>query len=105
MIGLAGLLAVPATTAWAEDPVTIPSGQNIVDDANVLGGRTGRSPGSHPEALKDHKYNLYVVTVDKFENPTDPAAWAEDVAQEKSMGRAERLILAIATRPGNTTLY
>ena len=39
VIGLAGLLAVPATSAWAEDPVTIPSGTNIVDNANVLGGR------------------------------------------------------------------
>ena len=39
VLGVAGLLALPAAPALAEDPVSIPSGQNIVDSANVLGGR------------------------------------------------------------------
>lgn len=43
VIGLTGLLAVPAGAAWAEDPVTIPSGTNIVDDANVLGAARRKS--------------------------------------------------------------
>ncbi|MET4539682.1 putative nucleic acid-binding Zn-ribbon protein [Arthrobacter bambusae] len=95
VIGLAGMLAFPATAAWAADPVTIPSGKNIVDDANLLGGRTGEVQEAIQKTLKDHKYNLYVVTVDKFENPTDPAAWANAVAKNRGMGKADA-ILAIA---------
>ena len=38
-LGVAGLLVLPAAPALAEDPVTIPSGQNIVDSGNVLGSR------------------------------------------------------------------
>jgi len=99
VIGLAGLLAVPAGAAWAEDPVTIPSGTNIVDDANVLGSRKGEVQDAVQKLLKDHKYNLYVVTVKSFENPGDPAAWSNAVAQAKGMGKAD-VILAIATDQG-----
>lgn len=99
VIGLAGLLAVPAGAAWAENPVTIPSGTNIVDDANVLGSRKGEVQDAIQKLLKDHKYNLYVVTVKSFENPTDPAAWSNAVAQAKGMGKADA-ILGIATEQG-----
>lgn len=95
VIGLAGLLAVPATAAWAEGPVTIPSGTNIVDNAGVLGGRKAEVQDAIQKLLKDHKYNLYVVTVKKFENPTDPKAWALQVAQTKGMGKAD-VILAMS---------
>jgi len=96
VIGLAGMLALPAGAAWAADPVTIPSGQNIVDDANVLGGRKGEVQEAIQKTLKDHKYNLYVVTVDKFENPTNPADWVETVAKNRGMGKADA-VLAIST--------
>jgi len=99
VIGLAGLLAVPAGAAWAEDPVTIPSGTNIVDNANVLGSRKGEVQDAIQKLLKDHKYNLYVVTVKTFTNPTDPAQWTAKVAQLKSMGRADA-VLAIAVDDG-----
>lgn len=99
VIGLAGLLAVPAGAAWAENPVTIPSGTNIVDDANVLGSRKGEVQDAIQKLLKDHKYNLYVVTVKTFTNPTDPAQWTQKVAELKSMGRADA-VLAIAVDDG-----
>ncbi|MBX7445383.1 MULTISPECIES: TPM domain-containing protein [unclassified Arthrobacter] len=99
VIGLAGLLAVPAGAAWAEDPVTIPSGTNIVDDAGVLGSRKGEVQDAIQKLLKDHKYNLYVVTVKSFENPSDPAQWGQAVAKAKGMGNAD-VILAIATDQG-----
>jgi predicted nucleic acid-binding Zn-ribbon protein len=95
VIGLAGLLAVPATAAWAEDPVTIPSGQNIVDDAKVLGNRQAEVQDAVQKLLKDHKYNLYVVTVKTFENPADPKTWAQEVAKNKGMGKAD-VILAMS---------
>jgi len=99
VIGLAGLLAVPAGAAWAEDPVTIPSGTNIVDNANVLGSRKGEVQDAIQKLLKDHKYNLYVVTVKSFDNPSDPTAWSQVVAKTKGMGKAD-VILAIATDQG-----
>jgi predicted nucleic acid-binding Zn-ribbon protein len=99
VIGLAGLLAVPAGAAWAEDPVSIPSGTNIVDDANVLGSRKGEVQDAIQKLLKDHKYNLYVVTVKSFENPADPAGWSQAVAKAKNMGKADA-ILAIASEQG-----
>ncbi|KQR03570.1 peptidase [Arthrobacter sp. Leaf141] len=99
VIGLAGLLALPAGAAWAEDPVTIPSGTNIVDNAKVLGSREGDVQKAIQDLLKDHKYNLYVVTVDSFENPTNPSEWTQAVATQKGMGRADA-ILAIATVDG-----
>jgi murein DD-endopeptidase MepM/ murein hydrolase activator NlpD len=96
VIGLAGMLALPAAAAWAEDPVSIPSGVNIVDDAKVLGGRQGEVQEAIQKLLKDHKYNLYVVTVNSFENPSNPKAWGEAVASQKGMGRAD-VLLAIST--------
>ncbi|WP_253257126.1 TPM domain-containing protein, partial [Arthrobacter sp. Hiyo1] len=96
VIGLAGLLVLPATAAWAEGPVTIPSGQNIVDNANVLGNRKGEVQDAIQKLLKDHKYNLYVVTVNSFDNPSSPADWATAVATKKGMGKAD-VILAIST--------
>ncbi|WP_159707604.1 TPM domain-containing protein, partial [Arthrobacter sp. 18067] len=95
-IGVAGLLAFPATAAWAVDPVTIPSGQNIVDDANVLGSRKGEVQEAIQKTLKDHKYNLYVVTVDSFTNPSDPKEWTKAVADKRGMGKPDA-ILAIST--------
>lgn len=99
VIGLTGLLAVPAGAAWAEDPVTIPPGTNIVDNAKVLGGRSGEVQEAIQKLLKDHKYNLYVVTVDTFTNPTVPADWAAAVATNKGMGRSDA-VLAIAKDDG-----
>jgi TPM domain len=96
VVGMAGVLALPATAAWAEDPVTIPSGQNIVDNANALGNRKGEVQEAIQKLLKDHKYNLYVVTVPSFTNPSNPKDWGREVAEAKSMGRADAL-LAIAT--------
>jgi hypothetical protein len=96
VIGLTGMLAAPAAAAWADDPVTIPSGQNIVDDANVLGSRKGEVEDSIQKLLKDHKYNLYVVTVKSFENPADGKSWGQAVATKKGMGRAD-VLLAIST--------
>jgi predicted nucleic acid-binding Zn-ribbon protein len=95
VFGLTALLAMPAAAAWAEPPVTIPSGQNVVDSAKVLGPREGEVKAAISKLLKDHKYNLYVVTVNSFEDPSEPRAWAQAVASKKSMGTADA-ILAIS---------
>ncbi|MDI3212513.1 TPM domain-containing protein [Arthrobacter sp. AL12] len=92
VLGVVGLLAFPAAPALAEDPVTIPSGQNIVDSGNVLGNRKGEVQDAIQKLLKDHKYNLYVITAKTFENPTDPKGWAQAVATNKGMGKADVIL-------------
>ncbi len=92
ILGVAGLLAFPAAPALAEDPVAIPSGQNIVDSGNVLGSRKGEVQDAIQKLLKDHKYNLYVVTAKTFENPSDPKGWAQAVATKKGMGKADVIL-------------
>ena len=92
VLGVVGLLALPAAPAFAEPPVTIPSGQNIVDSGNVLGSRTGEVQDAIQTLLKDHKYNLYVITAKTFEDPTDPKSWAQAVAANKGMGKADVIL-------------
>ncbi|MCU1573353.1 MAG: peptidase [Micrococcaceae bacterium] len=93
--GAAALMLLPAAAAQAEPPVTIPSGTNIVDNAKVLGSREGEVKDAIQKLLADHKYNLYVVTVQNFNGMT-PADWGKQVATQKGMGRSD-VLLAIAT--------
>jgi hypothetical protein len=91
------LLLVPATApAWATDPVTIPSGTNIVDPQGALGPRKGEVEKAISDLLSQHRVNLYVVIVDSFTNPSDRTAWAQAVAKNAGMGGSD-VLLAIAT--------
>ncbi|NYE94993.1 putative membrane protein YgcG [Psychromicrobium silvestre] len=109
-VGLSAMLVLPAATATAqaatvpvESPVTIPAGQNIVDDAGVLGSRKSDVQTAITKLLNDKKYNFYVVTVKTFENPTAATDWAVQVAKNKGMGNFD-LVLAIATDQGRFSL-
>ena len=90
VLGVAGLLALPAAPALAEDPVTIPSGQNIVDSANVLGSRKAEVQDAIQKLLKDHKYNLYVITAKTFENPADPEGVGPGRRDQQGHGQGRR---------------
>jgi len=103
VIGLAGLLAVPATAAWAEDPVTLDPASKIVDSAGVLGGKKSDVEAAIKKLGADHATVLHVVTVKKFENPTDREAWTDKVAEKASLG-PNALILAVATDTGQYIL-
>ncbi|AMM33329.1 Peptidase [Sinomonas atrocyanea] len=99
LAGLAAafLLLVPATApAWATNPVTIPSGTNIVDPQGALGSRKGEVQKAISDLLSQHRVNLYVVIVDSFTNPSDRTAWAQAVAKNTGMGGSD-VLLAIAT--------
>ena len=76
MIGLAGMLALPATAAWAESPVALDPVTKIVDNAGVLGGKKADVEAAIKKLGTDHAMTLHVVYVKKFENPTDRVAWA-----------------------------
>ncbi|MBT2596824.1 TPM domain-containing protein [Arthrobacter sp. ISL-72] len=96
MIGLVGLLAAPATAAWAEDPVTLDPASKIVDSAGVLGGKKSDVEAAIKKLGADHATVLHVVTVKKFENPTNREAWTDEVAEKAGLG-PNALIFAVAT--------
>ncbi|MEN2743481.1 TPM domain-containing protein [Sinomonas halotolerans] len=99
LLALAALLIalLPGTApAWATDPVTIPSGTNIVDRVGALGARTGEVEEAIAELRSEHGVNLYIVMVDTFTNPGDRSAWAQRVAADKGMGTQD-VLFAVAT--------
>ncbi|MDI3193129.1 TPM domain-containing protein [Pseudarthrobacter sp. AL07] len=96
VIGLTGLLAVPAGAAWAEDPVTLDPATKIVDSAGVLGSKKADVQEAIKKLGTDHATVLHVVTVKKFENPTDREAWTDEVAKKANLG-PNALIFAVAT--------
>ncbi|WP_163162251.1 TPM domain-containing protein [Arthrobacter sp. Alg241-R88] len=96
VIGLTGLLAVPAAAAWAEDPVTLDPASKIVDSAGVLGSQKGEVQEAIKKLGTDHATVLHVVTVKRFENPADREAWTDAVAEKASLG-PNALIFAVAT--------
>jgi hypothetical protein len=96
VIGLTGLLAVPAGAAWAEPPVTLDPVTKIVDSAGVLGGDKAEVEAAIKKLGTDHATVLHVVTVKKFEDPTDREAWSDQVAEKASLGQ-NALIFAVAT--------
>ena len=61
VIGLTGLLAVPAGAAWAEDPVTLDPVSKVVDKAGVLAGKQVEVQDAIKKLGTDHQMNLYVV--------------------------------------------
>src|SRR5688572_18595923 len=96
VIGLAGLLALPATAAWAEDPVKLDPSSKVVDEAGVLGGKKADVEAAIKKLGMDHAMTLHVVFVKKFENPTDRVEWAADVAEKASLG-SNAMLLTVAT--------
>lgn len=96
VIGLTGLLAVPAAAAWAEPPVTLDPVTKIVDSAGVLGSQKAEVQEAIKKLGADHATVLHVVTVKKFESPTDREAWTDAVAEKANLG-PNALIFAVAT--------
>ena len=85
-----------ATAATAVPPVTIPPGQFVVDDADVLGSDAAEVREAITETRQDSGYTLFVVYVDEFTNPSDPVAWGDEVVERENMGSRE-VLLSIAT--------
>lgn len=96
VIGLTGLLAVPAGAAWAEDPVTLDPASKVVDKAGVLGGKQSEVEDAIKKLGTDHQMNLYVVYVKTFTNPDVPSEWAAEVASTAKLSK-NSMLLAVAT--------
>ncbi|HET9348327.1 MAG TPA: TPM domain-containing protein [Arthrobacter sp.] len=96
VLGVVGLLALPAAPALAEDPVTLDPVTKVVDSAGVLGDRRGEVEQAIKQLGADHAMTYHVVYVDRFENPTDRYEWAKEVADTASLG-ANAMLLTVAT--------
>ncbi|WP_171906472.1 TPM domain-containing protein [Arthrobacter sp. SW1] len=94
--GLTGMLAFPAAAAWAESPVTLDPASKIVDSAGVLGGKKSEVQDAIKKLGSEHSLVLHVVTVKKFENPSNREAWTDEVAEKAGLG-PNALIFAVAT--------
>ncbi|MBT2249897.1 TPM domain-containing protein [Arthrobacter sp. BHU FT2] len=103
VIGLTGLLALPAGAAWAEPPVTLDPVTKIVDDAGVLGGDKGEVEAAIKKLGTDHATVLHFVTVKRFEDPADREAWTDAVAEKAGLG-PNAVIFAVATETRQYTL-
>ncbi|WP_312183201.1 TPM domain-containing protein, partial [Arthrobacter sp.] len=96
VLALSALAVLAPSTAYAEPPVSIPPGQFLMDTNDSLDGSTGEVQQAITDVQRSSGYTLYVVYVDSFTDPADPAAWAQDVVTEKGMGSKEAL-LSVAT--------
>lgn len=94
--GLTILFLAPAGAATAVPPVDIPPGEFLVDNADVLGNRTGDVEEAIANVQESEGFTLYVVYVDSFTDPADREAWAQEVIRNKNMGSREAL-LSVAT--------
>jgi hypothetical protein len=92
-----------APPALADSPVQIPPGQFVVDQADVLGSDASEVEDAVKQLQRDTGQSLYVIYVDTFSNPDDPAAWIEKVAESKNMGTSD-MVLAVATQQRFGTL-
>ncbi|WP_022870303.1 TPM domain-containing protein [Yaniella halotolerans] len=83
--------------AQAAEPVTIPPGTFVVDDADVLSsGEEDELSQQVRELQADHGTTLFLLFVSNFENPSEPEEWVAEVAAQKQLGTNDNL-LAIAT--------
>lgn len=99
---LTAVLALSATlvvgmplAAAAVDPVSLES-SHVLDEADALSAGEEATVQDAVTALYDDTgRDLFVVYVDSFSNPSDPAGWANAVASKNGLGPSDYL-LAVA---------
>lgn len=80
--------------ARAQGPMTI-TGTRVLDNSSVLGD-TGELKDKISRLSKDHKVDLHIITIDKFENPSEAPKWATELGKKNNWGTADA-VLIIAT--------
>ncbi|HTL41168.1 MAG TPA: TPM domain-containing protein [Pseudolysinimonas sp.] len=87
--------AGPAFARGADDPVDL-AGAYVLDTSGVLGARTGEVSDALDRLYTETGAKVFIVYVDRFENPSDALDWADSSAELSGLGPAD-LLLAIAT--------
>ncbi len=98
LLALVGIAGPSAGTAHAEPPA--PLRAQLVDDAGVLDSVEEARVQTALDALHTaHGTRLSVIYVRKFDNPTDPMGWAQQVGDLSTLapqGPAAAVLLAVA---------
>lgn len=92
---LAALSLGIATPALAEEPFDLDPGVRISDTTGAL-GNTSQLSESLADLTANQQVNLFVITIDEFEDPTSSADWATQFATLNNMGSND-VLLVIAT--------
>lgn len=95
-LGLGVLVPAAAAPAFAEAPMTIQTGQRVVDHAGVLDNASSLESSINGLA-DDQRITLYVVTIDAFSDPTSSDEWVSDFASRNNLGSTDA-VLVIATQ-------
>ncbi|MCW4464371.1 TPM domain-containing protein [Glutamicibacter sp. MNS18] len=90
------LLFSVALPSHAEPPVEIPAGTFVVDNAGVLDDAVDDLEQQLSHLRSETGTSLFIVYVENFDDPDQPAEWAEAVAEQKNMGSRDA-IFAVAT--------
>lgn len=92
---LTSLLAWGATGAQAQEPFDLDAGVRVSDSSQVL-GNTSSLEDSIGQLASSRQINLFVVTIDRFENPSSSSSWVKSFAQTNNFGSND-VVLVIAT--------
>ncbi|CAN5139801.1 hypothetical protein BH09ACT5_BH09ACT5_04450 [soil metagenome] len=90
----AGMLALSAPAAHADDPVDL-DGAYVLDTVGALAGRETEVQAALDSAYERARMQLFVVFVDTFDNPSDAVDWADETAVGNNLGTND-LLLAVA---------
>ncbi|WP_434993652.1 TPM domain-containing protein [Arthrobacter sp. Ld5] len=96
---LGAVVAIPlvsGTAAFADEPVTFPSGDYVIDNAGVLSAEEeAELEAAIADLQSSQGFTLRVAYVDTFENPSNDVQWAEEVAVANASS-ADEAVLAVA---------
>lgn len=87
------LFSAPA--AWAQAPMDLKPSVRVEDTTGAL-GNTSELKDSISQLADDHQVNLFVVTIDQFESPSNSEQWAQKFGSMNNLGSND-VLLVIAT--------
>ncbi|MHA7209454.1 TPM domain-containing protein [Arthrobacter sp. MDT1-65] len=100
---LGAVVAIPflsSAAAFADEPLTFPSGDYVIDNADALSPAEESELEAAIEDLRSQEgFTVRIAYVDAFENPTDRSSWATASAQLNDQTSNEGM-LAVAIDQG-----
>ncbi|MDO4917210.1 MAG: TPM domain-containing protein, partial [Rothia sp. (in: high G+C Gram-positive bacteria)] len=88
-------MVATSSVAFAEAPMDLAPQVRVEDTTKTLGNTT-ELKNAISKLSDQHQVNLFVVTIDKFEAPSNSESWAKQFASMNNMGSND-VLLVIAT--------
>lgn len=95
LLATIGMLA-GAPLASAEAPMDLDPGVRVLDTTSSLGSISTLKTDID-QLSSDHSINLFVVTIDKFESPSNSTQWVNQLASTNNFGSNDA-VLVVATQ-------